>query len=135
MIAKKQIPNIPGKRAIFTSSCILVLGIVVLVWYVINFQDNLVETAALESAKLYSQALAEFRTIYTAKVVQKVNSHPDFEITHDYEGLDHGIGHFRLVEVDSKARAPAPPIPISRQTSSAASDRKIAPPPSCRQVA
>jgi hypothetical protein len=41
-------------------------------------------------------------------------------------GLDHGIGHFMLFEVDSEARAPAPPMPKSPQTSSAASDRKSA---------
>ena len=64
MIANKQIPNISDKRAIFVSSSILVLGMVGLVWYIINFQDNLVQTSALESAKLYSQALAEFRTIF-----------------------------------------------------------------------
>ena len=29
------------------------------------------------------------------------------------DGLDHGIGHFMLFEVDSAARAPAPPIPKS----------------------
>jgi hypothetical protein len=29
-----------------------------------------------------------------------------------YAGLDHGIGHFMLFEVDSEARAPAPPIPV-----------------------
>ena len=49
-------------------------------------------------------------------------------------GLDHGIGHFMLFEVDSEARAPAPPIPKSPQTSSAASDRKSAPLPSSRQA-
>jgi predicted ATPase len=49
-------------------------------------------------------------------------------------GLDQGIGHFMLFEVDSEARAPAPPIPILLRTSSAASDRKSAPLPSCRQA-
>jgi hypothetical protein len=49
-------------------------------------------------------------------------------------GLDQGIGHFTLFEVDSAARAPAPPSPKSRQTSSAASDRKSAPQPSFRQA-
>src|SRR5262249_28747388 len=49
-------------------------------------------------------------------------------------GLDHGIGHFMLVEVDSGAQAAAPPMPILPQTSSAASDRKIAPPLSSHQV-
>src|SRR6516165_7043660 len=49
-------------------------------------------------------------------------------------GLDHGIGHFMLFEVGSAARAPVPPMPVSRQTSSAASDRKTAPLPSSRQA-
>jgi hypothetical protein len=50
-------------------------------------------------------------------------------------GLDHGIGHFMLCEVDSAARAPAPPLLKLPQTSSVASDRKSAPQPSCRQAA
>jgi len=49
-------------------------------------------------------------------------------------GLDHGIGHFMLFEVDLVARAPVPPILKSLQTSSAASDRKTAPQPSSRQA-
>ena len=51
-----------------------------------------------------------------------------------WAGLDHGIGHFMLFEADSEARAPAPPIPKSRQTSSAASDRKSALLPWSRQA-
>src|SRR5215831_7290927 len=50
------------------------------------------------------------------------------------EGFDHGIGHFMLFEVDSKAQAPAPPMPKSPRTSSAASDRKSAPQPSSCQA-
>ena len=49
-------------------------------------------------------------------------------------GLDHGIGHIRLVEVDSEEREVAPPIPKSPQTSNAASDRKSAPPPLSRRA-
>ena len=48
------------------------------------------------------------------------------------QGLDHRIGHFMLFEVDSAARAPAPLIPKSPQTLSAASDRKSALLPSSR---
>ena len=91
MIAKKKIYDSHRKRAIIVSSSVIALGIVGLVSYIINFQNNLVETSALESAKLYSQALAEFRTIYTAKVVKKVNPHPDFEVTHDYESRKNAI--------------------------------------------
>ena len=63
--------------------------------------------------------------------------YPNFEHLPEelkYGGLDRGIGHFMLFEVDSKARAPAPLIPKSPQTSSAASDRKSARLPSSRQV-
>ena len=49
-------------------------------------------------------------------------------------GLDRGIGHFMLFEVDAEVPVPAPPIPKSRQTSSAASDRKTALLPSSRQA-
>ena len=49
-------------------------------------------------------------------------------------GLDHGIGHFMLFEVDSEAQASAPLRPKSPQTSSAASDQKNAPQPSSRQA-
>ena len=80
MIAKMQISKNPIKRVIFVLSSVLIFGLSVLVWYTINVQIKLVETSALESAKLYSQALAEFRTIYTSEVVQKVDPHPDFEV-------------------------------------------------------
>src|SRR5262249_53594307 len=39
------------------------------------------------------------------------------------QGLDHGVGHVMLFEVDSEARAPTPPIPIVLRTSSMTSDR------------
>ena len=91
VIMKKQSHDNFGKRAVFVSSSILVFGIAGLVWYIITFQNNLVETSALESARLYSQAVAEFRTIYSAKVVQRVDLHPDFEVTHDYESKKNAI--------------------------------------------
>ena len=91
MIAKMQISKNPIKRVIFVLSSVLIFGLSVLVWYTINVQIKLVETSALESAKLYSQALAEFRTIYTSEVVQKVDPHPDFEVTHDYESRENAI--------------------------------------------
>jgi hypothetical protein len=50
-------------------------------------------------------------------------------------GLDHGIGHFRVTAEDSEARAATPPMPKSTQTTTVASDRKIAPRPSSRQAA
>ena len=55
-------------------------------------------------------------------------------LTAEASGFDHGIGHFMLFEVGSAAWAPVPLSPVSRQTSIAASDRKSAPLPSCRQA-
>lgn len=61
-----------------------VLSIIVLALFIVKLQTTLIESSALESAELYSDALSEFRTIYTAQVVKRVKSHPDFTVTHDY---------------------------------------------------
>jgi hypothetical protein len=55
-------------------------------------------------------------------------------IAHPGLGLDHGIGHFMIFEVDLEAQAPAPPIPKWLRTSSAASDRRTVLPLSTRQA-
>ncbi len=68
-----------------------VLSIVILAFFVVRLQTTLIETSALESAELYSDALSEFRTIYTAKVVKRVKTHPDFKVTHDYVGSEFAI--------------------------------------------
>ncbi len=49
------------------------------------------------------------------------------ELARQKEGLDHGIGHSMIFEVDSKALVPAPPSSISPQTSNVVSDQKSAP--------
>ena len=53
---------------------------------------------------------------------------------HFIPGLDHRIGHFMLVEVDSEAPVPTPPSLIWPQTSSVASDQKSALLPWSRQL-
>lgn len=66
-------------------------SIIVLAVFIVTLQTQLIESSALESAKLYSDALSEFRTIYTSKVVKRVKTHPDFEVTHDYDKKDYAI--------------------------------------------
>lgn len=78
------------KTLALVASC-FVLSIVVLAFFVVRLQTTLIEASALESAELYSDALSEFRTIYTAKVVKRVKKHPDFKVTHDYEGSEFAI--------------------------------------------
>ena len=93
---------------------------------------SLSQLAALEFDTLsliVSRCNARASRLYQGMGFQSVLEFPVF-----VWGLDRGIGHFMLFEVDSKARAPAPLIPKSPQTSSAASDRKSARLPSSRQV-
>jgi hypothetical protein len=80
----------------------------------------------------------ERRSVYKTPIAHLkcpcVNQVEDLLVFGAFLGLDHGIGHFMLVEVDSEVQAAVPPMPKSPQTSSAASDRKIAPQPSSHQA-
>lgn len=68
-----------------------VMSIIVLAMFIVRLQITLIEASALESAELYSDALSEFRTIYTAQVVKRVKKHPDFTVTHDYHNTEFAI--------------------------------------------
>ncbi len=70
---------------------ILVLSIVGLFIYIGALQEAIVETAALENAKFYNGAIAEFRTLYTAEVVNRVRAHPDITVSHDYKNTPFAI--------------------------------------------
>ena len=47
-------------------------------------------SAALESARLYTDALAEFRTMYTSEVVERLRP-LGVKVTHDYRDTDGAI--------------------------------------------
>ena len=68
----------------------LALGLGVVLWHVSRLQSRVIETMALENAALYSQALAEFRTLYTSEVVERVRS-SGITVTHDYGSTDGAI--------------------------------------------
>ena len=63
---------------------VLAVGLGSIVWYVSRVQSRVIETMALDNAALYSQALAEFRTLYTSEVVERIRP-LGIEVTHDYE--------------------------------------------------
>lgn len=67
----------------------LVLGfacaIAGVLWYTSNLQEELVRSSTHHSAQLYSQALADFRTLYTSEVVAVARS-SGLAVTHDYQG-------------------------------------------------
>ena len=62
----------------------------IMVWHVARLQGNLIESMALANADLYSQALTEFRTLYTREVVERVR-HQGIVVTHDYESREGAI--------------------------------------------
>ena len=53
-------------------------------WHLTRLQSQLNESSALEHAKLYSEAIAEFRTMYTQEVVETVRDR-GIVVTHDYK--------------------------------------------------
>ena len=77
-------------RTILVLSAMLVFVIGSTLWHVSHTYSSLINQSALENAALYSQALAEFRTIYTAKVVARLKGQ-GVTITHDYETRDGAI--------------------------------------------
>ena len=72
------------RHTIIALTIILCINVASMLWYVSRHQSNLIETMALENALLYSQALTEFRTLYTREVVERVRAQ-GIEVTHDYE--------------------------------------------------
>ena len=62
---------------------LVVLGIVGSLWGYSHLSDTLIQTMALQEAKRYSNALREFRSLYTSEVVARVKKQ-GVNITHDY---------------------------------------------------
>jgi hypothetical protein len=74
------------ERTILVLIILFCIGIGCTLWYVSRLQSNLIASIALQDASLYSQALAEFRTLYTSEVVETVRQR-GIKVTHDY--IDH----------------------------------------------
>ncbi len=71
------------ERTILVLTTLFCVGVVCMLWYVSHLQSNLIASTVLQDASLYSQALGEFRTIYTSEVVDTVMKH-GIEVTHDH---------------------------------------------------
>ncbi len=78
------------KHTTLVVSAMFALGFGATVWHLSRLPTQLVESAALNHAALYAQALAEFRTIYTSEVVARVKPQ-GIKVTHDYETTDGAI--------------------------------------------
>jgi len=71
------------ERTILVLTLLFCLGVVCMLWYVSHLQANLIASTVLQDASLYSQALGEFRTVYTSEVVDTVIKR-GIEVTHDH---------------------------------------------------
>ena len=60
------------------------------VWHLTSLQSDLTASTALESAKLYAEAIATFRTLYTREVVERLRGR-GIAVTHDYDQQDGAI--------------------------------------------
>ena len=78
------------ERTILVLSLLFAFGIALVLLLISSLQSNLVESTALRNAELYSQALTEFRTLYTSEVVERLAS-AGIEVTHDYETKEGAI--------------------------------------------
>lgn len=67
-----------------------IVSTIAIILYVSYLQNNLLKSAAIESAALYGKALGEFRTLYTSEVVARVRKQ-GIEVTHDYKKNDLAI--------------------------------------------
>ena len=78
------------QKTVLILGVLFAVGVASLLWYQNMLQSNLVESTLLRDAARYSRVITEFRTLYTAKVVEVVRPH-GIEITHDTEGKKNAI--------------------------------------------
>ena len=65
---------------------LLLFAAILIIWRLSTLSNRLVASTAIADAHRYSAALAEFRTLYTSEVVQRLaDAHVPVEVTHDYQ--------------------------------------------------
>jgi PAS domain S-box-containing protein len=71
------------ERTLLVILILLLIGSAGFYWQLSSLSTQLVHTMALQNASVVSRALAEFRSLYTSEVVDRVVAH-GIEVTHDY---------------------------------------------------
>ena len=71
-------------RTILTLSVVFGIAVTGLLWHQSRQRSHLVESTALQHAGQYSEAITEFRTLYTSEVVKTATDH-GIQATHDYQ--------------------------------------------------
>ncbi len=78
------------ERPITVLFVLFLTAVAVIVWHNNRQHSTLVKSHALEGAERLANALAEFRTIYTSEVVERVRQQ-GITVTHDYEHREGAI--------------------------------------------
>ena len=84
MSQPKQTKSIRKDRTVTMMVLLFAVGAALVLWQQWRFQSDMVKFMAEEDAQAYSEALATFRTVYTANVVNTAKSH-GLEVTHDFD--------------------------------------------------
>lgn len=71
------------RRPVLVLGILFIPGVLIIFWHLSRLSSELNESAVLQTAAVYSESLAEFRTLYTSEVVARVKS-KGVEVTHDY---------------------------------------------------
>ena len=72
------------ERTILVLTILFCAGGAITLWHLSHLSSNLIQSAALEGTGWYSEAMAEFRTLYTSEVVLRAQT-GGIEVTHDYQ--------------------------------------------------
>ena len=83
-----QAPSAGGRflseRPLFVVAMLFLAAVAITLAHVRGLQSSLVNTQALENARLFTLAVAEFRAVYTSEVVERIRP-AGIEIAHDYD--------------------------------------------------
>ena len=72
-----------AQRPVVVVAVLFLAAVAATLAYVRGLQNQLVRTQALLNAELVTEALAEFRTVYTSEVVERIRPR-GIKVTHDY---------------------------------------------------
>ncbi|WP_163833080.1 diguanylate cyclase [Spartinivicinus ruber] len=68
---------------LITLAVTFTMATIVILWHLEHLANEQIQTTALDNAQSYSQALTEFRTLYTSEVVVIAQTH-GIKVSHDY---------------------------------------------------
>ncbi len=78
------------RRTIAVFALLIVVASALVLWQSSKISENLVESTSLANAALYSEAIEEFRSLYTSEVVDTARKH-GILVTHDYKDHEGAI--------------------------------------------